>query len=113
MTRWGHLFTACHMLAPSAGLPDSSYTTRHRRPPARGGPTLYDRLWRGTSRPYRVGPPLAGLHGEVFGWIGLGSRWRSVPKATLSVGLSSDFTTNFPKKPSRVSPLRVACAVDL
>src|SRR5579885_2375020 len=27
-----------------AGLPDSSYTTRHRRPPARGGPTLDGRL---------------------------------------------------------------------
>src|SRR5579883_1353357 len=60
-------------------------------------------------RSYIVGPPRAGLHGEVFGWIGLGSRWRSVPNATLSVGLSSDFTTNFPKKPPRVSPLRVAC----
>src|SRR5579884_1265052 len=29
---------SCRMLAPSADLPDSSYTTRHRRPPARGGP---------------------------------------------------------------------------
>src|SRR5579885_1483962 len=58
---------------------------------------------------YIVGPPLAGLHGEVFGRIGLGIRWRSVPNATLSVGLSSDFTTNFSKKPPRVSPLRVAC----
>src|SRR5579883_1148778 len=60
MTCPGHFFMACHMLAPSAGLPDSSYTTRHRRPPARGGPTIDDRLWRGTSRPSIVGPPLAG-----------------------------------------------------
>ncbi len=51
---------ACRMLAPSAGLPDSSYTTRQRRPPARGGPTRDDRLWSGTSRPSIVGPPLAG-----------------------------------------------------
>ncbi len=81
----------------------------HRRPPARGGPTIDDPSTGGTNTTYIVGPPLAGLHGEVFGWIGLGSRWRSVPNATLSVGLSSDFTTNFPKKPPRVSPLRVAC----
>src|SRR5579885_2375022 len=56
-------------------------------------------------------PPARGLHGEVFGWIGLGSRWRSVPNATLSVGLSSDFTTNFPKKPPRVSPQGVALTI--
>src|SRR5579883_290608 len=53
-------------------------------------------------------PPARGLHGEVFGRIGLGIRWRSVPNATLSVGLSSDFTTNFSKKPPRVSPQGVA-----
>jgi hypothetical protein len=33
----------------------------HRgRPPARGGPTIYDPSTSGTSRPYIVGPPLAG-----------------------------------------------------
>ncbi len=44
MTRRRRFFMACRMLAPYAGLPDSSYTTRQRRPPARGGPTLDGRL---------------------------------------------------------------------
>src|SRR5579885_2952544 len=48
MTCPGHFFMACRMSAP-----------RHR-PPARGGPTRDDRLWRGTSRLSLVGPPLAG-----------------------------------------------------
>src|SRR5579885_547405 len=63
MTREGAFFTACRLLAPSAGLPDSSYTTRHRRPPARGGPTLDGRLVPLHKRSSLVGPPLAGgLH---------------------------------------------------
>src|SRR5579883_1556706 len=60
MTRARPILIACRMLAPSAGLPDSSYTTRYRRPPARGGPTIYDGSTSGTGRPYIVGPPLAG-----------------------------------------------------
>src|SRR5579883_2061662 len=39
-----NVFLIACMLAPSAGLPDSSYTTRHRRPAARGGPTRDGRL---------------------------------------------------------------------
>ena len=51
---------ACRMLAPYAGLPDSSYTTRQRRPPARGSPTLDGRLVPRVDPPRIVGPPLAG-----------------------------------------------------
>jgi hypothetical protein len=59
MTREGAFFTACRMLAPYAGLPDSSYTTRQRRPAARGGPTLDGRLVPLVERSSLVGPPLA------------------------------------------------------
>jgi len=32
-----HVLLACRMPAPYADLPDSSYTTRQRRPPLAGG----------------------------------------------------------------------------
>src|SRR5579885_2605516 len=122
------------MQATRQGWP---YYRRSRRPPARGGPrsgngspcapdaghpqgVALEVVTEARARPMQATrkgwpyyirsrrPPTGGLHGEVFGRIGLGIRWRSVPNATLSVGLSSDFTTNFSKKPPRVSPQGVA-----
>jgi hypothetical protein len=44
----------------SAGHPSPGPVATFRRPPARGGPTIHDCFPGGTSRPYIVGPPLAG-----------------------------------------------------
>src|SRR5579885_2003505 len=99
---------------PTPDRPPTPHRTGHRRRTGQAthaapdrSPTLHrtgHRRRTGQATDAAPGrPPARGLHGEVFGWIGLGSRWRSVPNATLSVGLSSDFTTNFPKKPPRVS----------
>src|SRR5579885_2552079 len=51
------------MQATRQGWP---YYIRSRRPPARGGPTLHGWLVPLVEGSSIVGPPLAGLHGEVF-----------------------------------------------